>query len=277
MNRSSLSSLVLTCAGPFFAAVCGLNAVGVADDLSWETATAQLQSGGVRMVRDGSKLCLQFDDDLGRLEIPRFCASVREVVWEDGNPSSIKLTPEQESWRIESQRKNTQGKTMVLICGSPPLLPSEVQPVSSQADGSYYLPAHMATTAGEKVRFEPQSYKNTVGYWVGKQDTATWSVAVEKTGRFNVAVLQGCGRGQGGSTAGMTFTLKSALKMKPVGEVEFEVLETGHFQNFHWRQLGVVELPEGMVNVRVAPKRIAKNALMDLRAIHLVRLPDPKK
>ena len=60
--------------------------------------------------------------------------------------------------------------------------------------------------------------------------------------------------------------------------IEFEVFETGHWQNFQWVQLGEVELRhKGEVELKVAPKQIKKAALMDIRAIHLIRLPDEKK
>ena len=36
-------------------------------------------------------------------------------------------------------------------------------------------------------------------------------------------------------------------------------------------------LNKGEVEVKVAPKQIKKAALMDIRAIHLIRLPDEKK
>ncbi|MFK7737838.1 MAG: hypothetical protein AB8B50_17530, partial [Pirellulaceae bacterium] len=258
MNRSYLSSRLLTSIFVGFAATFGSTVLGQpkvpSDHLSWETATAEMRSSGIAMRRDGMKLHLQLDKELSRFEIPRFYAALRDIVWEDGDPSSIKLTPEQETWRIECQRESTQGKTMVLDFGSPPLLSSEVEPVSSQTDGSYYLPACMATTAGEKVRFEPQSYKNTVGYWVGKQDSATWTVNIEEPGKFNLSILQGCGKGQGGSMATMKFLPGKGINPRAISEMRFKALETGHFQNFQWRYLGEVELPKGVIKVQVAPK-----------------------
>lgn len=136
----------------------------------------------------------------------------------------------------------------------------------------------LAMVAGEKVRFEPQTFKNTVGYWTGKQDSATWRFDVREAGRFNVAILQGCGKGHVGSTARMEFmdpTKSTDAGASPETMLEFEVLETGHFQNFQWRHLGTIELVKsGQYDLRIIPTAIKKAALMDVRAINLVRLPN---
>ena len=155
------------------------------------------------------------------------------------------------------------------------MLPSELKPIKPTSDGSFELFAHFASTHGEKLRYEPQPFKNTVGYWTGKKDYAAWTIQLDKPGRFNVAVLQGCGKGQGGSQAIMSFI---APVKDTTPTIEFDVVETGHFQNFLWVHLGEVELRHrGAVEINVAPKQIKKAALMDIRAIHLIRLPDKKK
>ena len=51
----------------------------------------------------------------------------------------------------------------------------------------------------------------------------------------------------------------------------FIVQDTGHFQNFVPRELGEVELPDaGIYTLQLRPKRLAKNAIMDVREIKLV-------
>jgi len=57
--------------------------------------------------------------------------------------------------------------------------------------------------------------------------------------------------------------------------IDFEVVETGHFQNFRWVHVGAVELgAEADYELRINPKEIRNAALMDIRAVHLIRLPD---
>ena len=209
------------------------------------------------------------------ITIPRLAAPMRSIAWKGHKPASrdeIKVTPEQTEWLISWKEKPQDADTLVLRFGTSPKLLSETKPIHAQADGSYLLPAHRATVDGEKVRYEPQPYKNTVGYWTGARDQATWNLDVEQPGTFNVAILQGCGKGQGGSQASITMTPEGADASEVA--LDFEVLETGHFQNFQWRQLGTLQLQDGKYTLTVSPKEIANKALMDVRAIHLVRLPD---
>ena len=77
----------------------------------------------------------------------------------------------------------------------------------------------------------------------------------------------------GGSTAEIAL-LAGAATDKPVAQIEFEVLETGHFQNFVWRHLGEINVTDaGDYQLRISPKNIKRGALMDVRAVHLIRLP----
>lgn len=238
------------------------------------TPFAEASSETAKATRDASSLYLEIQDDAAKMcSIPRLYAPLVSSVWQDTG-ESVQVTPEQQHWGIKWKRKAVKGKTIVLTFGTRPVMKEEQKPIRAQSDGSYYLPAHHADAFGEKIRYEPQSYKNTVGYWVGKKDYAVWKLKIEKAGRFNVSILQGCGKGQGGSQAEILFSSAAEDKVR---KVEFEVLETGHFQDFRWRHLNSIELPAIEFEVRVQPKKIAKNALMDIRAIHLVRLPDPKK
>lgn len=235
-------------------------------------------SEGVIATRSGNTLYLQVEEGLaGPIAIPRLAASLRSMQWHwQGNTEDhgLNLKPEQASWVISWKKRPKGIATLVLRFDSEPLLPIELKPVTAAGDGSFYLPACLAITAGEKIRYEPQSYKNTVGYWVGKGDYASWTINLDKPGRFNVAVLQGCGKGQGGSQAQMSF-ISPVKDITPT--IDFEVVETGHFQNFQWVQLGTVRLRHrGEVEINLTPTQIKKAALMDVRAVHLIRLPDKK-
>jgi hypothetical protein len=234
------------------------------------------ESKGVTATRAGNILLLEVEESVkSPIKIPRLAAPLRYLYWEGADGSSgFQLKPEPEHWVISWKNRPKNATTIVLSMDAPPRLLSELKTVKATGDGSFYLPAHLATTTGEKVRYEPQPNKNTVGYWVGKQDAATWTIHLDEPGRFNVAVLQGCGKGQGGSTATMSF-ISPVKDITP--KLDFEVVETGHFQNFQWVRLGEIELRHaGEVEVNVVPKQIKKAALMDIRAIHLIRLPDKK-
>ena len=232
-------------------------------------------SEGVTATRDDTTVYLKIGADVkGPIAIPRLAAPVSSMHWQGFEEGGITLKPNLDTWDIHWADRPHDALTLVLKFDAKPLLLREVEPIESTGDGSFYLPAHFAKTYGEKVRYEPQTYKNTVGFWVGKKDQAVWKIQLDRPGRFNVAVLQGCGKGHGGSLATMSF----ASPVKDITPtIDFEVVETGHWQNFRWVQLGEIELRhKGEVEVAVAPKQIKKAALMDIRAIHLIRLPDKK-
>lgn len=235
-------------------------------------------SEGVTATRNSTTLYLQVDAKVkGPIKIPRLAAPLSSMLWQGSiTDDGVSLKPEPDHWVISWKSRPTEDATLMLQFGSEPLLLDELKPIKKTGDGSFELPGYLAKTYGEKLRYEPQSFKNTVGYWTGKKDYAIWTIQLDKPGRFNVAVLQGCGKGQGGSKA-MVSVIPSGSK-QAITSIPFEVDETGHFQNFHWRHLGEIDIAEtGELQIRVSALQIKKAALMDIRAIHLIRLPDKKK
>ena len=224
----------------------------------------------------GQTVLIQLDSKFegNTVEIPRLAAPLRALKWqgEDG-ASNLKLQPELTTWKLTWDKPPKSGAKIEMQLDAQPLLISECKPIQATGDGSLFLPAHMATTTGDKIRYEPQTIKNTVGYWAGMQNSASWTLNVAKPGKFNVEILQGCGAGNGGSMAEITLSPVAAAD-KAAAQVEFEVLETGHFQNFVWRHLGEINVTEaGDYQLRISPKNIKRGALMDVRAVHLIRLP----
>ncbi len=148
----------------------------------------------------------QLNSDQFPVKIPKFCAPVRGARWIQGSQSiPLDLTPEINHWSLSTKQSLTGQGTLVVEFDALALLPNELPLNQATADGSIWLPAHTAITSGEKLRYEPQPHKNTVGYWVQPGDFATWKFRVEKPGKFNLAILQGCGAGQGGSRAVVEF------------------------------------------------------------------------
>lgn len=206
----------------------------------------------------------------GQVTIPRLASSLTDMRWLEHEPdNSLSLKVEQDHWILQWKSRPKDASVIVLSFDAAPLLMSEVKPARATGDGAIYLKASDANTTGEKIRYEPQTFKNTVGYWVGKQDYAEWKLDVAQPGKYNVGILQGCGAGQGGSQAKLTLAAEGKSS-----QLQFEVVETGHFQNFQWRHLGQLEVDSaGTYTLKLQPVEIKKNALMDVRAIHLVPLP----
>jgi len=134
-------------------------------------------------------------------------------------------------------------------------------PNSQAKDGTITMHARSAEVHGVMLRFEPLPHKNTLGYWVNKDDWASWEFTVSTPGSFTVEVLQGCGKGQGGSEVEVR-----------VGEqvLKFTVEDTGHFQNFKPRDIGMVKVEKaGRHTLSIHAKTKAAAAIMDVRQVTL--------
>ncbi len=128
-------------------------------------------------------------------------------------------------------------------------------------DGIVLLHSRDATVHGTTLRYEPATNKITLGFWTKKDDWASWDFQIVKPGRFEIEILQGCGKGSGG--AEVEFTVANQI-------FKHTVVDTGHFQNFQPFKLGTVniELP-GRYELSVKPKTKPGVAVMDLRQITL--------
>lgn len=217
----------------------------------------------------------------GESRLPRFAASLTSLHWLGLPPDDgLTLTIEQDHWIVAWKQRPADATVIVLNFDTPPKLMSEVVPVQAVGDGSLLLPACLAVTTGEKIRFEPQTFKNTVGYWVGKHDSAEWQFSAPRAGSYNVAILQGCGHEQGGSRAKLTITaaidaaVDAAAQAASATGLEFDINETGHFQNFQWRHLGTVDIAnQGVHTLKIEPIEIKHTAMGDIRAVQLIPVP----
>lgn len=136
-------------------------------------------------------------------------------------------------------------------------------PNPQDAKGVVTLHANSARVHGTQLRYEPLPHKFTLGYWTEIGDHASWELTLTKPGTFAVEVLQGCGKGQGGSVVEVA-----------VGEqsLRFTVEDTGGFQNFQPRVIGTLTIDKaGRHTLTVRPRSKAKAAVMDLRQVVLRR------
>lgn len=133
-------------------------------------------------------------------------------------------------------------------------------PHKPDATGLLRLPAHEVTIHGVNVRYEPPAHKNTIGYWTKVEDWVSWEVEITREGEYVIEVLQGCGKGSGGSEVELSIADQS---------VRFVVQDTGHFQNFVRREVGTVRLKPGRHTFAVKPQRKPGVAVMDLREVVL--------
>jgi len=225
---------------------------------------------GCEVVRDGHAVRLMLPsapEANGSASIPRFSAPVRAMRWQVEGAEPPTVHPEPRHWVVRWRTPPADCREIVIEFDEPPLVPTELVPIVAAGDGSLLLPACRATTAGTALRYEPQPHKNTVGYWTVATDTASWDIECARPGTYAVAILQGCGAGHGGSTA----TLSLRRDGDVVAAVPFTTIDTGHFQNFRWLDIGTLTVPAaGRHVLSIAPDRIAKAALCDIRAVSLV-------
>ncbi|MBN8624043.1 MAG: sulfatase-like hydrolase/transferase [Planctomycetes bacterium] len=155
--------------------------------------------------------------------------------------------------RLEAWRKRVGAKM--------PTPNPDYRPNPQAEDGTITIAARTADVHGVQLRYEPLPHKNTVGFWTNPDDYTTLEFTVDKPGRYEVEIWQGCGKGQGGSEAKVV-----------IGEqtLPFTVEDTGHFQNFVPRVIGTVQIDEpGLKTLELRAVKKAKAAVMDCRQIVL--------
>ena len=210
--------------------------------------------------------------------IPRLIGAVQSLNAEiNGEACKIELVPETKQWRLRwstpSIEELSPGElTITLTLNDSPFGIEQVKPQQQRVDGTIALPAEAGQVSGKLLRFEPQPYKHTIGYWAIADDTVQWTFHVDQPGTFSIAVLAGCGAGQGGSTIGIQIN----HDQKTVGELDLSVIETGNFQNFRWNSVGLVKLETaGDYALVCRCKKLAVKAAADIRQIDLIRQAMP--
>lgn len=182
-----------------------------------------------------------------------FDAAKHRALYVDRDPS--KLTATKTAVETETAWSDWRAAMNDAVKGSRAI-------VTPASDGVRLL-AKDAQVHGEKLRYEPQPQKNTLGFWVRPEDWASWDFELPTAGRYEVEVTQGCGNAGG-----------AAVNVEVGGKtLSFTVIGTGHFQNFIQRTIGTVELSAGKQTLAVKPQSKPGNAVMDLRRVVLRPAP----
>lgn len=200
-----------------------------------------------------------------KLSLPRLNNRTGSIYLKgDKERKPLRFWPEINEWMVTLPKNAKAPLTVVVeIKDGAPYLPKEPRTVQPEPNGSVNLHAYDTVTHGRLLRFEPQPHKNTVGFWADGDDWCEWHFTAAP-GKYTVHIWQGCGAGQGGSIVDVA-ACNTSLK--------FTVEDTGHFQNFKQREIGILTLNQtGEYNLRIKPLKKAKNAVMDVRRIKLVPL-----
>lgn len=128
--------------------------------------------------------------------------------------------------------------------------------------GRIVLHSSTAQVQGEKLQYEPQEKKNTLGFWVNPADWASWHFKVAKPGTYAIHIWQGCGKGSGGAEVEFKCGDQKA---------SFTVEDTGGFQNFKEREIGKFTFEKaGPQALEVRALKKPGVAVMDLQQVILV-------
>lgn len=184
---------------------------------------------------------------------PEFDAAKHRALYIDRNPSRI--SADAPAAEIAKQWRDWRAAMNQAVAGRKPRV--------TLAKNEIRLHAKDATVHGEKLRYEDPPQKNTLGFWTRVEDWASWKFDVATAGKYEIEVQQGCGKG----SAGAEVSVEIGGKTFP-----FTVIETGHFQHFILRIVGVVDLAVGPQEIALKPKSKPGAAVMDVRSVVLRRL-----
>jgi len=166
----------------------------------------------------------------------------------DSSAGAVAVASQWKAWRKEMNRV-VAGKKAVL------------QDTSKEIT----LTAATGTPHGKKLRYEPEPYKNVLGYWTEVDDWADWDLAIPSDGTYEIEVQCGCGAKNGGSVVRLEIGDES---------LQWTVRDTGHFQNMIYESIGRMKLKAGSYRLAVKPQSKAAAAIMDIRTIVLRPVAD---
>jgi hypothetical protein len=263
--------MFVTCFASAVAPDCGRASSAAIPEVPPATAVRVdgLDVPDLQILRDQNRLYLIMADGKpwpSTIKLPRLANVVRGIRWATETKPTMQLKPEPTEWSIVlSPPPNEEKQIIVAELDGPVEIFSEDKIIMPDKDSKVVLlPARNAVTRGTNLRFEPQPHKNTVGYWSDIHDTAEWSFRPVEAGTYEIDILQGCGKGHGGSKVNVQVADQS---------LDFVVEETGHFQNFVWHTLGSIELneidPGKSISLKLTPQTKPGGAVMDVRAIRL--------
>jgi arylsulfatase A len=132
-------------------------------------------------------------------------------------------------------------------------------------DGAIWLEASQGTPHGTRLRYEPETYKNVLGYWTEVGDWAEWTFDCGIDGPAELEVHCGCGAGNGGSQVEILLISADGSTQT----IPWTVRETGHFQNIVIEDLGAVQLKPGKMRLEVRPRSKKAAAIVDIRQVVL--------
>ena len=138
--------------------------------------------------------------------------------------------------------------------------------ISTDARPVIVLAARAAEIHGSTLRYEAAPQQDVLANWTTGDEWAGWNVEDAPAGDYDVELLYGCAKGEGGS----------GLAVQIGGEtIAATVQDTGHPGNLVPHAIGRVKLAGGSLMLTVKPLKKAAAAVMSLRQVTLVPWSEP--
>jgi hypothetical protein len=187
------------------------------------------------------------------------CYADHDVSRLEAGPTAVETAAPLLAWR------EAMNQVRVIKQPAPGTPVPEPSPLAQPpAIGLVQLEPKDAILHATKLRYEPQPHKDTLGFWVDPNDWAEWECEIPQSGAYSVEILQGCSKG------GSLVQIQAGH-----ASLSFTVEDTGHFQRFVPRKVGVLQLPAGKTRVAIKPLEKKGGAIMDVRRLSLVRVAQP--
>ncbi|MCX7011677.1 MAG: alpha-L-fucosidase [Candidatus Sumerlaeota bacterium] len=153
----------------------------------------------------------------------------------------------------EKSAKGPTGPTSPIAKTKAPANPA---PIAPNDQSVFVLPPERAFITGTRLAYQPT--KKNLGAWLDAKDYAAWKTQVPDAGTYKVEIAYGAS-GENAFTFG-------AQGGKPL---EAKTSKTGGTQTYKSFEIGLMELPQGEVELSLKPSGPLKGALMNYREIRL--------
>ncbi len=218
----------------------------------------------LKILESGIEISIHKPPQGPTIKLARFSNPIKCVILkQEDQETTLAMQPHPTHWEIDlGKNRNLAGSTIIIETQGKPMRSGKAIIVTPDDTGTVALHAYQAITIGERLRYEPQPSKNTLGYWTNPEDYPEWLFRVAKPGKYRVVIHQACGRDQDGSSAEVK-----------VGEesIRFKVKDTKSFQNFEARRVGTIKIESTEPqSLQIHITRLRKAAAMDLRLVELI-------
>ena len=153
---------------------CCVANIATAEDLpSTAKAVDGLSLSDVQVRQDENRLYFVMPPGKtapARIDLPRLGNVVRSIRWIGEDKATMQVKSEPTEWSIDvtPQPANSAAVIIAELDAPVELFHKTITAHPDKTSGIILLPAKYASTHGEKLRFEPQPHKNTVGYWANQ-------------------------------------------------------------------------------------------------------------